>query len=189
MDWRTRLFLGPILSGILLGLFVMLLIYPIYKSLFKSLLVSLGIGLAFGSFLLLTNLIHVKRIERKYGRSPELLRCYHTRELEMDVPYDEAFDLCLKAVKSLKCKIRETNRNLGRIVAIKPTKVPLDWVFNQDLITIELRRIDDKRTGIKISSQLYPHPPTEYYVDYGSNLENIERIVSLLKEEMLRCKK
>ena len=100
----------------------------------------------------------------------------------MDIPYDEAFDLCLKAVKSLKCKVREADRNLGKIVAIKPTKVPLDWVFNQELITIELQKLNS-RTGIKISSQLYPYPPTEYYVDYGSNLENVERIVSLLKEE------
>jgi len=85
----------------------MLLIYPIYKSFFNSLLISLGIGLAFGLFLILTNIIHVKRMRRKYGKSPELLKCNHTRELEIDIPYDEAFELCLKAVKSLKCSIRE----------------------------------------------------------------------------------
>ncbi len=185
MDLRTRLILKPIIGGILLGFFVMLLIYPIYKSLLESLLVSLGIGLAFGSFLLLTNLIYLKRMERKYGRSPELLKCHHTRELEIDMPYDEAFDLCIKAVKSLKCKIREENRNLGKIIAIKPTKVPLDWIFNQDLITIELRRLDG-RTKIRISSQLYPHPPTEYYVDYGSNLENVEKIVDMLLKHASR---
>ena len=121
---------------------------------------------------------------RKYGKSPELLKCHHTRDLEMDIPYDEAFDLCLEAVKSLKCKITEANRNFGKIVGIKPTKIPLDWVFNQDLITIELRRTDDERIGIKISSQLYPHPPGEYYVDYGSNLENVERIADLLKKHI-----
>lgn len=138
----------------------MLLIYPIYKSLLESLLVSLGIGLAFGSFLLLTNLIYLKRMERKYGRSPELLKCHHTRELEIDMPYDEAFDLCIKAVKSLKCKIREENRNLGKML--------------------------DGRTKIRISSQLYPHPPTEYYVDYGSNLENVEKIVDMLLKHASR---
>ncbi len=184
MNWRTHLFLGPILSGILLGLFIMLLIYPIYRSLLKSLLVSLGIGLALGSFLLLTNLIYLKRMEHKY-RFSELLKCHHTREIEVDIPYDEAFDLCLKAVKSLKCRIREANRNLGKIMAIKLTKVPLDWLFNQDLITVELQKLDG-RTRIKISSQLYPYPATEYYIDYGSNLENVERLVDLLKKELNR---
>ncbi len=183
MDLRTRLILKPILGGVLLGLFIMLLVYPIYKSLPESLLVSLGTGLAFGSFLLLTNLIYLKRMERKYGKSSELLKCYHTREIEIDIPYDEAFDLCLKAVKSLKCNIREANRNLGKIMAIKPTKVPLDWLFNQDLITVELQKLDG-RTRIKISSQLYPYPTTEYYIDYGSNLENVEKIVDFLKSSL-----
>lgn len=185
MDWRFHLYARPILSGILLGLVILPLIFSIYKSLLKSLVMSFVIGLIFGFFLLFANFVHVWRIRKKYGSSPELLKCHHTRSLELLISYDEAFDLCVNAVKSLKrCKIKEANRNLGKIVAVKPTKVWLDWLFNQDLITIELSKIDSGKTGVKISSRLYPDPPTEYYVDYGSNFENVERIVDFLKRNV-----
>ena len=182
MGWRFHLLLRPFLTGIVFGLFITILMLSIYRSFFKSLILSLGIGLIFGLVLLFANLIHIKMIERKYGRSAELLKSHHTRELELPVPYDKAFDLCINAVKSLKkCEIQESNRHLGRIVAIKPSKVPLDWIYNRDLITIELRRIDDGKTNVKISSRLFPQPPSEYYVDYGSNLENVEKISEMLE--------
>jgi len=182
MGWRFHLLLKPFLAGIMFGLFITILMLSIYRSFFKSLILSLGVGLIFGLILLFANLIHIKIVGRKYGRSAELLKSHHTRELELPVPYDKAFDLCINAVKSLKkCEIRESNRHLGRIVAIKPSKVPLDWIYNRDLITIELRRIDDSRTNVKISSRLFPQPPSEYYVDYGSNLENVEKISEILE--------
>ena len=171
----------PFLTGICFGLFIMIFIFSIYKSLFKSLFISLGIGLVFGIILLFANLIHIKMIRQRYGKSVELLKSHHTKELELPIPYDKAFDLCVSAVKSLKkCEIRELNHPLGKIVAIKPSKVPLDWVYNQDLITIELRRINDSRTNVKILSRIFPEPPSEYYVDYGSNLENVEKILEFL---------
>ena len=102
--------MSPILAGILFGLFILLLLFPIYGSLFTSLIVSLCIGLSFGLFMLLANLIHIMRIERKYGKSPEFLKSHQTKELELPIPYDKAFDLCLEAVKSFKrVKIKEMN--------------------------------------------------------------------------------
>ena len=184
---RLYLLLRPLLAGILLGLFITMLVFLIYKSLFESLQLSLGVGLAFGLILLLANLIHIKMLKQKYGRVEGLLKSHYTKEIKLPIPYDKAFDICVDAVKSLKkCKIWELNRNLGRIVAIKPSKVPLDWTYNRDLITIELRRINDNKTNVKISSRIFPEPPSKYYVDYGSNLENVEKITEFLLRNIQR---
>jgi len=173
--------LKPLLAGILFGLFITVWIFTIYRSFFKSLVLSLSIGLLFGLSLLFANLTHIKIIERKHGKSPGLLKSNQTKDLELSIPYDKAFELCISSVKSLKkVKIKELNRHLGKIVAIKPSKIPLDWVYNRDIITIELRRIDDSRTSVRISSKPFPDPPSEYYIDYGSNLENVEKISEYL---------
>ncbi len=150
-------------------------LYSIYRSL--GLLISLGLGLAFVSFLLLTNLIHVKR----YGAPV----CVHTRKIRLGIPYDKAFDICVEAVKSLNCKVKEENRCVGKIVGIKPTKVPLDWLFNQDLITIKLRKVGET-TEVDVTSQLYPYTPIKYYVDYGSDFENVEKILKFIKNK-IKC--
>ncbi len=175
MGWKIHLLLKPILAGILFGLFITILIFPIYKSA-ESLLLSLRIGLIFGLILLFANLIHLRMMRRKQSQS---LKSHHMQEVELPIPYDRAFDLCVNAVKSLKnCKIQELSSE--KIVAVKPTKVPLDWIYNRDIITIELLRVDDNRTNVKISSRLFPDPPSKYYADYGSNLENIEKISEFL---------
>lgn len=171
------------MSGLLFGFFAPLLIFPIYRSFFTSLIVSLVIGLSFGLSILLANLIHIKRIERKYGKSPEFLKSHQTKELELPIPYDKAFDLCLEAVKSFKrVEIKEMNKHLGRIVALKQTKIPLDW--HRDIITIKLIHVDNNRTHIRISSKPFPDPPSEYYVDYGSNLENVNMILEYLNDQL-----
>ncbi len=49
-----------------------------------------------------------------------------------------------------------------------------------DVISFEVHRIDDDRTQVKVSSR--PAVPTTL-VDYGKNLENVERIISFLKKQ------
>ncbi len=179
MGIPPRLLLRPLLAGVLLGLFVSVMLIPIY-GFPEGLLLSLGVGLTFGLALLIANALHVRAVQSR-GGSKNLLKSYHMRELELPVPYDRAFDLCMDAVRSLdKCEIRKSDRRLGRIVAVKPTKVPLDWIYNRDLITVELHKIDDGRTSVKVSSRIFPDPPSGHYVDYGSNLENVGKISEFL---------
>ncbi len=84
------------------------------------------------------------------------------------MPYDDAFNLCLEAVKNLKrCKIQEENRRTGKITAMRWPKIP-NWRY-VDLITVKLRRMDENRTSVRISSR-----PMFYRgnnIDFGSNLE------------------
>ena len=132
----------------------------------------------FGLVLSFLNFLHIAIIRRRYGKSEELLKAHHTREVELSLPYDDAFDRCIEALKSLKsCEIQE-NRHSGKIVAKKPSNIPLLYKY-PDLITIELYRVGDSRTKVKISSRPFFHHVS---VDYGSNLENVEKITSFLKK-------
>ncbi len=60
-------------------------------------------------------------------------------------------------------------------------KIP-NWRY-VDLITVELRRIDENRTSVKISSRPMFYRATD--IDFGSNLENVEEILSFLKNYVM----
>jgi hypothetical protein len=170
--------LKPFLGGVLWGLFMGMLGWWAFKSFVKGMTFWLGMGVLFGLGLSSLNLLHIAIIRRRYGKSEELLKVHHTREVELSLSYDDAFDRCIEALKTLKsCEIQE-NRHSGKIIAKKPPKIPFLCKY-PDLITIELYRVGDNRTKVKVSSRPFFH---HVYVDYGSNLENVEKITSFLKK-------
>jgi hypothetical protein len=174
----VKLLLKPFLGGILWGLFMGMLGWWAFRSFVKGMVFWLGMGVLFGLVLSFLNFLHISIIRRRYGKSKELLKAHHTREVELSLPYDDAFDRCEEALKSLKCREIQENRYSGKIVAKKPPKIPILYKY-PDLITIELYRVGDSRTKVKISSRPFFHHVS---VDYGSNLENVEKITSFLKK-------
>jgi hypothetical protein len=88
------------------------------------------------------------------------------------------FDLCVASLSLFRrCIIQEENRSLGRIVA----RTGINWKTWGDVITISFKRTGSNCTYIQISSR--PNARTTI-VDYGKNLENVERIVSFLKKNI-----
>lgn len=102
----------------------------------------------------------------------------HIRELKLLLPYEKAFDICIASVSSIKgCTIRAHNRNMGRIEAA----TGINWKTWGDTITFEIQRMDNKNTQVIITSS--PSARTTL-VDFGKNLENVEKITSYIRNAL-----
>jgi len=99
------------------------------------------------------------------------------RVIELQCPYDEAFNLCTLAVNVVRGRPRilRRDKSMGRIIA-KTSVTIYSW---GETITFNIRRISDNRTQVEISSK----PAIIQILDYGKNFENIEKIVAFLKEK------
>ncbi len=102
------------------------------------------------------------------------MEVHHVRHVELRLPYDQAFDLCISSVNAVKKgKIRMEDRPQGRIEA----RAGLTWTSWGEVISFDLRRIDEDRTRVEVSSK--PVLRTTL-VDLGKNLENVEKIAGSL---------
>lgn len=175
MNRYLKLFLA---MGIPFGIF-MGIIYSLQYGFPSGIVAGLFVGLFFGVFMsLILGLVHswsVKRIPS--GKSEKAMGVHHVRNVELRLPYDKAFNLCIESISLIKkCKIQKEDRSEGKIVA----KAGMTWKTLGDLISFEVHKIENDRTQIVISSR--PAVVTTL-VDYGKNLENVERISSFLKEQ------
>ncbi len=73
-----------------------------------------------------------------------------------------------------KCKIQKEDRYQGKIVA----RAGMTWRTWADVISFEVRKIGSDGIQVEVSSR--PAVRTTL-VDYGKNLENVEKIAGLLK--------
>lgn len=132
------------------------------------------------------------------------LEAHQTRTVEIDLPYEAAFDLALDALKTLDnknipipddilvkmesilprkqfLKVLEVNREMGNIRAGlrgKTIGIPDFWDFSR--IDIQLQRIDNNTTRIQIESK--NNIPGEIY-DLGKNLHYVNEIALFLRRE------
>jgi len=174
MNTYLKIFLTTgILFGVLMGVF-----YSLRSGFPAGLIGGLFAGLFFGGIMsIILGTLHnqsVKQITSE--KSKEAMEVHHVRNIELRLSYDKAFDLCIESLNLIeKGKIREEDRAQGKIVA----KAGMTWKTFRDVISFDLRRIDNDRTEIKVSSR---PAVRRTLIDYGKNLENVERISSFLKE-------
>lgn len=118
-------------------------------------------------------LLH-RRALRKMGIAKIPRSKRNRRVIELQCPYDEAFNLCVSALNIVrgKAKILSKDRSMGYIIA----KISITRTSWGETITFNIRRIDDK-TRIIISSKSMMQ-----IFDFGKNYENIEKITNFLKE-------
>jgi hypothetical protein len=170
MKRYLKLFLATgIPVGALIGGFYSLLYgFP------KGLITGLFAGIFFGSSM---SLIHRWSVKQMFsGKSKEAMNVCHVRNIDLQVSYDKAFDLCIGALNLIKrCKIRNEDRSQGKIDA----KVGMTWKTWGDVISFDVRKIDNDRTQIEVSSR--PAVRTTL-IDCGKNLENVKKIIRFLKE-------
>jgi len=99
---------------------------------------------------------------------------HQVRNVELLLPYDKAFDLCVESLSlTKKCEIQDENRSQGKIFA----KAGTTWKTWGDVISFEIRKTGNDRIQVEVSSR--PAMSTTL-VDFGKNLENVETIVGFL---------
>lgn len=135
-------------------------------------------GIFFGILTyIILGLLHNQAVKKISDRSSgNNLRNHHIRVIDLQLPYDKAYDLCLKSLGLIKkCTVQNNNSSEGTIVAT----TGLNWKTWGDTITFDIKRINNNHSRVTVSSR--PTAKTTI-VDYGKNLENIKRISAYLRE-------
>ncbi len=98
---------------------------------------------------------------------------HQTRSIKLNLSCEQAYDLSLQALKAIKkCRIKSQSPDAGEIRA----RTGLTWKTWGDDIIIKLTKVK-KTTLIDISSR--PSAKSTL-VDFGKNLDNVERIRKFL---------
>ncbi|MBI5675219.1 MAG: hypothetical protein HZC48_05225 [Nitrospirae bacterium] len=134
-------------------------------------------GLIFGFLMfIILGFLHSRAVKKIAGDiSEKSMRTYQVRNMELQLPYDKTFDLCIKSLKLIsRCRVQEEDRSQGKIIA----RSSINWKTWGDTISFDITGISNEKTAVKVSSR-----PTarSTIVDYGKNLENVKTIVSLLE--------
>lgn len=174
MNRNLKIFLT---GGIPFGIFTAILFSYLYG-------IKIGIpgglisGLIFGFLMfIILGFLHSRAVEKIAGdRSEESMATCQVRNIELQLPYDKTFDLCIKSLNlTSRCRVQEEDRSQGKIIA----RSSVNWKTWGDTISFEITGTSDKKTAVKVSSR-----PTarSTIVDYGKNLENVKIIVSFLEK-------
>lgn len=136
--------------------------------------VTLGASGAIAAALSLSQILAVRRLNIPI--SDETLRVHQTKVVEIMMPYERAFELCVSSFRILKgAKVMKSNQPLGYIEAL----TGVSWKTWGDIISFRLQALDNDHTRIEVSSR--PRYALQL-VDYGSNLSNVEKISKFLTE-------
>lgn len=163
-------------SGIVMGIFLSL-----KNEFHEGLLYGLYGGISFGFLMSITlGFDHIRAVKRMtYGISEETLGVNHIRNIELQLAYDEALDLCVASLNLIKkCNVRKKDCPSGKIIA----KTSMTWKTWGDVISFDVRKIDSDKTGVEVSSR--PLLRTTI-IDFGRNLENVEKIVAFLRKHAM----
>ncbi|MEW6599830.1 MAG: hypothetical protein AB1499_02580 [Nitrospirota bacterium] len=134
-------------------------------------------GLVLGAIMfVILGLLHGRAVRKVSGSaSAQSLSTFQNRSIKLPLSFEKSFDLSLESLGVIrKCRVREQDRSGGIIVA----ESSVNWKTWGDTISIELTRTGGEETGVRVSSR-----PTSWstIVDYGKNLDNVEKIISFLK--------
>ena len=173
MNRNLKIFLA---AGIPFGIFMAVLFSIIY-GINAGLQGGIISGLIFGFLMfIILGFLHTRAVQKIAGnRSGTSLGTFHVQKIELQLPYDRAFDLCVRSLDLIgRCRVEEEDRSRGIIIA----KSPVNWKTWGDTISFDIREMNSDSTAVKVSSR-----PTSWstIVDYGKNLENVKTIVSFLK--------
>ena len=109
--------------------------------------------------------------------SAETLGIHRIASIELQVPYDVAFELSVEAVRGIKgSRMKETDRASGNIRARGQSLFGLGG----NLISVQVRKVDESRTRVTVTIKLTCAPSAA--VDYGRNAKNVRRAISFLWE-------
>jgi len=172
MKIHLKLFLAMgIPFGIVMGIF-----FSFKHGISSGMVDGVSSGLFVGGFMsLMLGFMHRRSVKRISSEtSEEALGVHHVRKVKLQLTYDKVFDLCMASLSLIKkCKIQNEDRSQGKIVA----KVGMTWKTWGDVISFEVREIDNDGVQVEVSSR--PSVRTTL-VDYGKNLENVKTLVGYI---------
>lgn len=158
--------------GILTGVLCSLRYDPL-TGLISGLAAGTVSGIAISFILGSLHIRAVKKIAPELNE--EAYSIHHVRNIRLQMPYDNAFNLCVRSLIRIKnSRVSEADRSHGRITA----KTSINWKTWGDTITFEITGTADEYIDVKVSSR--PTGRTTL-VDYGKNLDNVEKIISFLE--------
>jgi hypothetical protein len=167
-----KLFWRMFWASIPLVILIILIMLFIGYSLPAAALIGLVSGIAYMMTLVVTHRQGIQR--RGFNPTGQNLAVTHERTMHLRSPYESTFDLCKEALNRLPGTVfKQEDRSKGSLVARSKMK-RADW---GERIFFEIQSLADDTTRVAFSSR--PMMPTTI-VDYGKNLENVERIRSYL---------
>jgi hypothetical protein len=110
------------------------------------------------------------------GKKQDADRSVHQiRDLELDLPYADAYSLCVESLVSLgSVTIKQSSRLEGVIEA----RTNLNWQTYGERISVSLARLDDDTTRVHIESR--PRIKAAL-TDFGRNLHNVNQLSLFLR--------
>ena len=162
--------------GLLLGV-----LNALFYGFWSGLSAGIVSGLLYGFMMtLFAGIYHKKSIKRKgFDLSEDMLRVHQNRNLSLSLPYETAFNDCIRALESLeRSNVKTADSSTGKIEAT----VGWSWKSWGEKIAIDISKSKENQTEIAISSR--PALRTTI-VDYGKNFENVENISIFLRQREL----
>ncbi len=114
-------------------------------------------------------------VNRQPVEGNRTLSFVQARELMLRVPYDEAMRRCLASLSEIAgYRLQEVSHSYGKIVAM----VPSTWTHLGQIISFTVAEQGNDAVRVKlVSKPLF----TAVRVDFGRNLQNVERIGAYLR--------
>ena len=129
-------------------------------------------GVVLSIFVSTMHIVAVRRLP--FGKQPGALQVHQTCSIELKLPYDKVFNLCLEAILVKGGTIYEKSHERGKIMA-KTGVTTSTW---GNMISLNAYGVGHGIVRVMISSR----PTFDItFVDYGSNLETVNNIAAFLK--------
>ena len=119
----------------------------------------------------------MKRAQSTDVEALDCVRQEHSRDLNL--PYEQAFRACGSALDNMALREVQSDESSGAITA----KTKMTWKSFGEIIDIRIIGLNENKTRIEVQSR--PLLRTTM-VDYGKNLENIEKILTSISANVQR---
>jgi hypothetical protein len=129
--------------------------------------VLLGLILTFAHSQIVKGMVRIK--------SEQDFSVHQQRNVTLRLPFDKAFEVCKESLEALNKRIKIVNASDGSIEAITGSTVKTFGC----VISYVVKPINERLTEVQVSSM--PLVRTTL-IDYGENLENVEKICAFLSE-------
>ncbi len=140
-------------------------------------LLGLASGAVFGGIMALVLGSHHRKSVHKAAPEDDEGK-YDDRQsktVTLSVPYEDAFALCLKSLETVHAPvITHKDYQQGLVTA----KSGMTWNSWGNTISYRITAVDENTSSVEVTSR----PPKFQIADYGENLRQIQRIVSVLQE-------
>jgi hypothetical protein len=162
--------------GLLVG-FTTFISFSNIFSLMDKIIYGLILGIIYAAFMsIFVCTLHIITIKLLgFPLTEETIKVRHKRNTLVKLTFNQTYDLCINSLSVIRsCKITRKDKSKGIIIA----KTAINLKTWSDTITFNIIA-KNNATNIEIESK--PPMPTAM-IDWGKNLDNVEKIVAYLKK-------